>query len=308
MLERICEEGSLPLALRTAPPKAPSTLAADERCDNDLERYTDELRQNLATNAPFVPTCLLVGRTGTGKSSTINALLGSDLAKVGPWQATTMAVREHAGTACGVSWKLVDTPGLGDAVQEQGNDARYLEAIRAELPQADCLWFVTRLDETRVTGDEKQGIQLITSTLGKDVWDRAVIVFTFADSRRPGMSRRGVLRTRKELIQTEIAQASGKPSLSLPAVAVENLREPSVDARRLRQELCAATLERILEARGRKFILAPKKPDIHPVEAIRIGEIVVRSAVLDRAIGGPLGGVVGSAVSSAVLGFFTRRR
>ena len=44
------------------------------------------------------------------------------------------------------------------------------------------MWFVSRLDETRVTSDEKRGIKLLSKTFGNKAWECSVIVFTFANS------------------------------------------------------------------------------------------------------------------------------
>ena len=71
---------------------------------------------------------LLIGVTGAGKSSTINALLGSDAAKVGiGTDPETKEIRKYKinDYLC-----LYDTPGLGDSPQE---DVEHLKKITSYL-------------------------------------------------------------------------------------------------------------------------------------------------------------------------------
>jgi small GTP-binding protein len=104
---------------------------------------------------------LLVGRTGVGKSSTINSLIDKEIAKVGGYEATTMEVQGYDLKINDVNFTVFDTPGLCDDFEEEGNDEKYLQLMQSQVKEIDSMWFVSRLDETRVTADEKRGIKLI---------------------------------------------------------------------------------------------------------------------------------------------------
>jgi ribosome biogenesis GTPase A len=80
------------------------------------------LRQSRQQRISF----LLVGRTGVGKSSTINSLLGQDIVPVGDFEPTTMSVDQHDTVVDGVPVRIFDTPGLCDDLEIKGNDVRYL--------------------------------------------------------------------------------------------------------------------------------------------------------------------------------------
>ena len=172
---------------------------------------------------------VLVGRTGVGKSSTVNTLMGQSIAEVGDWEPTTMEVKSYDSNAFGVSFTVIDTPGLCDDLEEKGNDAVYLNLIRSKAQKFDCLWFVSRLDETRVTSDEKRGIKLIGEAFGEQVWKHTIIVFTWANSVNPDKFKLAVEK-RTELIRNEIAKYTDKNiSLDVPSVPVDNTSKTTPD-------------------------------------------------------------------------------
>jgi GTP-binding protein EngB required for normal cell division len=166
-------------------------------------------------------TLLLAGRTGVGKSSTINSLLGAEVAPVGKFRPTTMSVATYAHEHGGLQYHIVDTPGLCDDLPEVGNDQRYLAAIRDVSAQADCLLFVTELDAARVSGDERRGIKILTEALGASVWEHALIVFTRADKVDAG-DFEAALKERMSLLRETIAAYAPLHAAYLPTLAVSN--------------------------------------------------------------------------------------
>ena len=169
---------------------------------------------------------LLLGRTGVGKSSLINGILRRAAAPVGEWVPTTFAVHRYEAAFDGARYTVIDTPGLCDDLPESGKDDRYLAMIRAAAPRVDHAWFVTRLDFTRVTADEKRGIRMITQAFGMSLWGHALIVFTFRDSLPPDRLEEA-LATRGDLIRREVA-ACTSPGIArcLRAVSV-NTHHPA---------------------------------------------------------------------------------
>ena len=150
----------------------------DENNTKPIDKIIEKLEQ--AKNDKFI--FLLLGRAGVGKSSTINSLLGKVIAQVGDWEPTTMNVDFHEGFINEIKVTVIDTPGLCDDLEEEGNDERYLSLVKSRIKRVDCVFFITRLDETRVSRDEKKCIKLITDSLGERLWKNSVIVFTFSNS------------------------------------------------------------------------------------------------------------------------------
>lgn len=176
-------------------------------------------------------TFLLVGRTGVGKSSAVNLLMDKEVAPVGDWTPTTMQVKPYPGEAFGIKFNFIDTPGLCDDVEEMENDQVYLDRIENSISgeEIDCLWFVTRLNDSRVTFAEKRAIRLITRAFGEEIWDRAVIIFTFANQ-IPREKYNEVYGRRNNLIQEEIMRCMDSDVDSrVPAVAIDNMAKETVD-------------------------------------------------------------------------------
>jgi GTP1/Obg family GTP-binding protein len=167
----------------------------------------NELKQKVKTVIDKKIVFVLAGRTGVGKSSTVNSLLGRQDAKVGKFEATTMSVETYNHEINGINITIVDTPGLCDDLEES-NDQEYLNMMKSKIKNMVSMWFVSRLDETRVSRDEKQGIKLISKAFGKQAWDCSVIVFTFANS-IPTSEYKEAVDKRTELIRQEIAKYVG---------------------------------------------------------------------------------------------------
>jgi len=56
-----------------------------------IKNLQDKLQAQIGKKFVF----LLVGRTGVGKSSTVNSLMGKEIASVGDYEPTTMEVKNY---------------------------------------------------------------------------------------------------------------------------------------------------------------------------------------------------------------------
>ena len=139
-----------------------------------------EISVNLEQFSKAEVRILVVGLTGHGKSSLINAMLKEDVAPV-----------EHGASACkhdkyimkhesqynGVTLYVYDTRGLGD-LKVSGEDI--FKAIRDELKKVDLMLICHKLYE-RVKEETECMLHQIISQCGKDLLNRSVLCYTKAD-------------------------------------------------------------------------------------------------------------------------------
>lgn len=147
--------------------------------DEKAKQFLEFLERNVEALRGQPLVFFVMGRAGWGKSSTVNSLVGQDVCKVDDNEPTTTEVTGFNFEMNGVQAIIFDTPGLCDG---SGNDQIYIEKIRSQITDPDSMLYINRLDETRLTDNDRRGIKIISEALGIRVWENAVIVFTFANN------------------------------------------------------------------------------------------------------------------------------
>ena len=132
-------------------------------------------------------TFVFTGLTGAGKSSFINSVFGVEVAPVDQFRACTKRVQAYRCQAPNGDLCLIDTPGLREDAEEL--DRQYLNSVKTVMRTEDitATFYITKITETRLTRDERQGLRLITEVLGCGFWRSASLVLTFCAAIRPDL-------------------------------------------------------------------------------------------------------------------------
>lgn len=190
-------------------------------------------------------TLLLLGKSGVGKSSTLNSLLGEKLAAVAAFklqpdtESSTSYVRQVVvgdPDVDGFRVKVIDTCGLEDP--EAGDTVNYmaLERIAEDIKgvSVDVVLYVDRLDLYRVEPLDKRIMQCISETFGRRIWRNTLLVLTHGNLTLPppGTTFESFSERRTSLLRGAVRGTFFKPAL--PAQLVENSEACKVDSDRCR--------------------------------------------------------------------------
>jgi predicted GTPase len=108
-----------------------NNLSSDIQNMNISEEDKKKIQENLLNLKKEKINLMITGATGCGKSSTINALFGEEVAKVGSIDPETMTIAKYDLNNL-VIW---DTPGLGDGIEK---DRQHAVNIARKLQEKDA--------------------------------------------------------------------------------------------------------------------------------------------------------------------------
>ncbi|MBA0600101.1 translocase of chloroplast 159, chloroplastic [Gossypium raimondii] len=183
----------------------------------------------------FSLTLLVLGKTGVGKSASINSIFCEQKSMIDAFEPATTTVKEIVGTFDGVKIKIFDTPGLRSPVTEEATNCKLLASIKRSIRKfpPDVVLYVDRLDTYDRDLTDFLLLKSLTDSLGSSIWEKAIVTLTHAASASPEgpvgepLSFEAFVAQRSNVVHRGISQAVGdlllmNPSMMQPVALVEN--------------------------------------------------------------------------------------
>lgn len=166
-----------------------------------------------------------------------------------------------------VNITVFDTPGLADAT---GKDEEYLQKIQAMGIKFDLFLFCTDMNAIRFRNDDLETMKKLTMTLGRQLWDHAVVALTFANEVHPSASQKANNVSEKEVFSNrfvgfkkkikEVLKQIDVPeeaAINMPFVPAGDLHEPRLpDRENWLTAFWVAVFKRINRKAKAPFLLA----------------------------------------------------
>ncbi|KAL2510555.1 Translocase of chloroplast [Abeliophyllum distichum] len=199
------------------------------------KRMAVQLEAEGKDDLDFNVNILVLGKSGVGKSATINSIFGEEKAPIDAFETGTTSVKEISGLVDGVKVVVSDTPGLKSSVMEQAYNRNVLSSVKkfTKKSSPDVVLYVDRLDAQTRDLNDLPLLRTVTSSLGPSIWRSAIVTLTHAASAPPDgpsgtpLSYEAFVAQRSHVVQQSIGHAVGdlrmmSPSLMNPVSLVEN--------------------------------------------------------------------------------------
>ncbi|KAK1400062.1 translocase of chloroplast 90, chloroplastic [Heracleum sosnowskyi] len=174
---------------------------------------------------------LVLGKTGVGKSSTINSIFDETKVMTDAFYPATDNVQEIVGTFNGIKVSFIDTPGLlPSSAGTVGKNRKILYKVKKFLRKhpPDMVLYFERLDLINNGYSDFPLLKLITKVFGSAIWFNTILVMTHSSSALPEgangspVTYESYVAQCTNLVQHYIHQAVADPKLENPVLLVEN--------------------------------------------------------------------------------------
>lgn len=181
---------------------------------------------------------LVLGKTGVGKSSTINSVLGESKVTTDAFQPATDRVCEIVGNINGIKISFIDTPGLlPSSTNSDTKNRKILHSVKRFIRKSrpDVILYFERLDLIHMGVSDLPLMKLVTEILGPAIWFSTHIVMTHSSAALPEgqngypVSYDSYISYCTQVVQLHIHQAIMDTKLDNPVILVENHPHCKVD-------------------------------------------------------------------------------
>ncbi|KAK4265262.1 hypothetical protein QN277_026337 [Acacia crassicarpa] len=179
----------------------------------------------------FSCTILVLGKTGVGKSSTINSIFDQTKTTTDAFQPATNRIQEFVGTVNGIKVRVIDTPGLlPSSTCNLKRNKRILHSIKRFIRKSppDIVLYFERMDFINAGCSDFPLLRLVSEVLGSAIWFHTVLVMTHAYSAILEGPDGKIVNFDSyvshciDLVQHNINQALSDKRLENPVLLVEN--------------------------------------------------------------------------------------
>jgi energy-coupling factor transporter ATP-binding protein EcfA2 len=149
---------------------------------------------------------LLVGHTGTGKSTLFRAITSRYAATTNGSKPTTKAIQtDNCQWKDGSIVECIDTPGFGDDTWSDYDGlkslAKFLEQRYKSRTMLTSVFYLIDISGTKIDASALRQANALRALIGDDVWSNAAFIFTHAtaEDMKPGPKQRVAAKKEKDL-------------------------------------------------------------------------------------------------------------